>query len=625
MTTPIYYIKNGALSFADKLIFEELELYLYSGDKVCFVGKNGSGKSSLFKVITGEYSLDSGDLYKEPNILISYLKQDSELRLGKTIYDYVLEGLNLEEQKYNAAHIIENLELDPDKQLNQLSGGQLRRATLAKTLTISPDILLLDEPTNHLDIKSIEWLEGFIKSYQGSVVCISHDRRFLSNVTNKIWWLDRGLLRKSNQGFSNFETWQAGVIEMEENTLRKLDRKLAEENLWLSQGVTARRKRNQKRLASLKTLRLQQQEFKSHINNAKARLEIDLAGSDAKSKFVIEAENLTHSFGAKIIVENFNIRVKKGEKIGIIGPNGSGKSTFIKLLLGLLKPDSGKVRFGTNIDITYVDQDRNELNPEDSLIKTLCPTGGDTVFLKDREMHVAGYLKQFLFHPKIIHSKVSTLSGGERNRLLLAKSLIKPGNFMVLDEPTNDLDMETLDLLIEILSDYEGTLLVISHDRDFLDKLVTKTLIFTDDGKIIESVFGYDEFSLRKSSPGGVKLPDLRSSRTKRYAVGLDGRSPGHHLDLLGENNFAQVITIEKPKQNKISFKYLHLQKTLPGEIEKLEKEISGLELQLSDQDLYTKDPNKFNQITSSLKKKSDMLEEKIQLWIEVEEICSNN
>jgi ATP-binding cassette subfamily F protein uup len=608
LSTPIFYIKSGSLSFGSKLIFEDLEFYLHKGDKICLVGRNGCGKSSLLKTITGQYELDIGEIYKAPSVNISYLTQDLPKSSEISVLEYILKNIkleDLEEYKYKSEMILDALELSKDKNMDSLSGGQLRRADLAKALTLSPEILLLDEPTNHLDIKSIEWLEQFIINYSGAIICISHDRKFLSNVTNKIWWLDKSSLRKSDQGFSNFDKWQDQIIEYEENQLRKLDKKLAEENLWRQQGVTARRKRNQKRLASLKALRVKHREFESHIRQSKQKLKLELEENQKKSKFIIEAEDISFAYNGKNIIKDFSIRIKKGEKIGIVGPNGTGKSTLVKLLIGELKPESGKIRFGSSIDLTYFDQYRSSLNPEDSLVKYLCPNGGDTVFLKNREMHVAGYLKQFLFDPKNLHSKISTLSGGEKNRLLLAKSLINPGNFMVLDEPTNDLDMDTLDLLLETLLDYQGTLLVVSHDRDFLDKLATKTLVFNNLDEIVSITGGYEDYInyiSNKKTNNTIQQEKEKKSKTE-----------------------TSISNKESAKKDKISYKFLHLHTSLPKEIDILEKEIEKIEALLSNSDLYSSNPNKFQELSEELQKKNSDLSNKLLKWIEIDEMILNH
>ncbi len=606
MSTPIFYIKNGSLSFGNNILFEDLEFYIHKGDKICLVGRNGCGKSSLLKTITEQYQLDQGVVYKAPSIKIGYLTQELPESANITIIDFILASIdleNLEEMKFKTQIILDALELDQNRKMDSISGGQLRRVGLAKVLASSPDILLLDEPTNHLDIKSIEWLEEYIKNYSGSIICISHDRKFLSNITNKIWWLDRASLRKSNQGFAHFDVWQDQIIEFEENQLRKLDKKLAEENLWRQQGVTARRKRNQKRLASLKALRVKHREFESHIKQSKQKLKLELEENQKKSKFIIEAEDISFSYDGKTIINDFSIRIKKGEKIGIVGPNGTGKSTLIKLLIGEIKPHNGKIRFGASLEVTYFDQYRSSIDLDTTLVKYLCPSGGDTVFLKNKEMHVAGYLKQFLFDPKNIHSKISTLSGGERNRLLLAKSLINPGNFMILDEPTNDLDMDTLDLLLETLLDYEGTLLVVSHDRDFLEKLATKTLVFNHSHEIVSITGGYEDYknyisAKEKSLQTHIKKEESPPKKTEQKS-----------------------ISTLKDSKDKISYKYIHLHEKLPNLISSLEKEISEIENLLSDPELYSSNYEKYKKLTSSLEEKNKELSEKLELWIEIDEM----
>lgn len=596
MSKPIYYIKSGELGFGEKTVLEDISFHLYPRDKISLVGKNGCGKSTLMKVIKNIYELDKGETYIDPKIQIGYLAQDFENENFERIYDLVLDGLKYEEYKHKADIILSGVDIDGNLELKSLSGGQKRRAYLAKALIASPDILLLDEPTNHLDIKSVEWLESYVKSYEGAIITISHDRKFLENTTNKVWWLDRANLRKSDRGFKYFFSWQEEIIKEEERELIKLNKKLAQEKIWLSQGITARRKRNQRRLNALKSLREEQRNFQNHLNKSKEKLKVELENDVKKSRFIIEADNISFYYNESEIFKNFSIRVKKGEKIGLIGPNGSGKSTLIKVLIGELKQSAGKIKIGKNLDISYFDQHREELNPKESLKKTILPGGGDTVFLQDRTIHVASYLKQFLFDPKQLNAKVGTLSGGERNRLLLAKTLINPGNFLILDEPTNDLDMDTLDLLLELLADYEGTLIIVSHDRDFLDKLVTRTLIFTEEKEVQDYIGGYEDY-LKFYKNNSKKEDKIEKKDNKR----------------------------EKQKQNlKISFKHKHLLDTLPKKIEQLENDIKNIEINLSEDNLYTSSPDKFHKLTKELEEKKIELEESINKWIEIEELTSN-
>ena len=596
---PIFYIKEGNLSFADKKILSELELYVSRGDRICLVGRNGCGKSSLMKIIDGEYELDTGELFQDPAIKIGYLKQDMKLLPKGKIYDFVLSSFKDEHDnnKYQADIILKQLEIDGNSELENCSGGQIRRVCLAKALINSPDILLLDEPTNHLDILAIEWLEGYINNYNGAVICISHDRTFQENISNKIWWIDRGVLRKSSKGFKYYDQWREEIIESEEATLRKMNRKLEVEKGWLNAGVTGRRKRNQKRLANLHRLRESYKSHQSHLQSAKARLQIELAEEIQKTKFIIEAENISYNFPGKKLFDNFTFKVKKGEKIGVIGPNGIGKSTFIKILIKDIEPELGKVKHGTNLEITYFDQYRSELNPTHSLKQTLCPTGGDQIFLKDRTMHVAGYLKQFMFDPKILEDKVSTLSGGEANRLLLAKALISPGNFLILDEPTNDLDMDSLEMLLEILADYTGTLIIVSHDRDFLERLVTRTLVFIGE-EIVDLYGGYTDYLTYHKK---------------------DVKVEKHVKKKIIEN-----IPETAPKQQKLSYKYVRLLESLPLEIDQLEKKITELESELFEHDLYMLNNDKFNKLTDNLLKAKEELDQKMIEWLEVEAIKDN-
>ncbi len=591
--TPIFYIKDGNLSFADKIVLSDLELYISSGDRVCLVGKNGCGKSSLMKIIEGEYELDDGELFQDSSAHVGYLKQDMKLLPDCKIYDFILgEFKDPESNKYHADIILKQLEIDGDLELKHCSGGQTRRACLAKALVSKPDILLLDEPTNHLDIQAIEWLEGYIKNYPGAVICISHDRMFQENITNKVWWIDRGILRKSGKGFKYYDQWREEIIAAEESVLRKMNRKLEAEKNWLNMGVTGRRKRNQKRLANLYRLRETLRAHHTNLRQAKARLQIELAEEMKKTKFIIEAEHISYNFPGKKLFDNFTFKVKKGEKIGVIGPNGAGKSTLIRLLTKELEPLAGKVKHGTNIDITYFDQHRSDLNPQYSLKQTLCPGGGDQVFLKDRTMHVAGYLKNFMFDPKTLDNKVATLSGGEANRLLLAKSLINPGNFFILDEPTNDLDMDSLDMLLEILADYTGTLIIVSHDRDFLENLVTRTLVFTE-SEIIDLYGGYEDY---------LKYYRLGQKEVKSTKIKSIAPAP-----------------VKTGSLQKMSYKYVRLLEILPGEIEMLEEQIAIMENQLAEPDLYNSDNKKFEYLSHQLQQSKSELEIKLEQWLEVE------
>lgn len=597
MSAPIYYIKGGSLSFASKLVFEDVELYLYRGDKICLIGKNGSGKSTLMKVISGDYSLDKGELYQDLRANLGYLRQDYKIDPLFTVYNFVLSEDLDQEFRYKADIILDKLQINGDLLMSELSGGQVRRACLAKSLIYSPEILLLDEPTNHLDIATIEWLEEYIKSYQGSVICISHDRMFLNNVTNKIWWIDRGVLRKTDQGFKAFEVWQEQIISYEESTLRKLEKKLIEENTWRSQGVTGRRKRNQKRLSDLISLRetLRSQRSSVALRNTKMD-SVDL-GDVKQTRFIIEANDVAFAYApGKDIISNFNFTVKRGERIGLIGPNGVGKSTLIKLLVQELEPTNGRIKYGAALDITYFDQHRSALNPNHTIKQTLCPNGGDHVMLSGNLVHIATYLRNFMFDPRLLDSKVSILSGGEASRLMLAKVLINPGNLLILDEPTNDLDMDSIDILLEILSEYAGTLLVVSHDRDFLDRLVTRSLVFSQDDGIEDIVGGYSDYLLYRARNTKVKVipqPQVKPQKAKPVQ--------------------------RNSSIKKLSYKDQRLLDEIPKEIASLEEKVKNVEKMLSNEGLYSDDPEKFLKYAKELESLRQKIEMLTNQWLAIE------
>ena len=468
---PIYALKSVSLSFGTNQLFSDVNLYINRGDKISLIGRNGSGKSTLLKVISGVQEPDSGEIFIQPGIKIAYMPQEPDFSGFTTLRDVILSGLSDKTQNYKADKLIQLFNINADISPLTASGGEKRKAALAKTLIGDPDILLLDEPTNHLDITTIEILENVIKNFLGAVVVISHDRMFLSNISQTTFWLDRGILRRNNKGFKFFEEWQDQVIEQEIIEQKNLNKKLEEETEWLHKGVTARRRRNQGRLRRLQQLRLERKEQIKQIGN----INLNVEEGDYRSKLVIEAKNISKSFGEHLIVKDFSTRIIKGNKIGIAGPNGAGKTTLIKLLTKRLEPDSGFVRIGKNLQEAYFDQNRLSLDPKKTLWQTLCDKG-DHILVHGQYRHVIAYLKDFLFRPDQAHCPVSALSGGEKNRLMLAVALAQPSNFLVLDEPTNDLDMDTLDLLQEVLSDYEGTMLIVSHDRDFLDRVVTSVI-----------------------------------------------------------------------------------------------------------------------------------------------------
>lgn len=588
---PIYTIRGAKLSFGLNPLFTDVDLYINRGDKICLVGRNGCGKSTLLKVIAREIEPDEADFFIQPGVRIGYMPQEPDFTGFKTLREVVEAGLSKEEknQTYRADRLIEYFAINENQNPEQSSGGERRKAALARSLIGEPDILLLDEPTNHLDITTIEKLEDLIKKFSGAVIVISHDRMFLDHISQTTFWLDRGVLRRNNKGFGAFEEWEDQVIEQEIIEQKALNKKIAEETEWLHKGVTARRRRNMGRLRRLQQLR---QERREQIKmTGSVNLEAETA--ELRSKMVIEAKHISKSFGDREIVKDFSIRVIKGNKIGIVGPNGSGKTTLIKLLTKRLEPDSGFVRIGKNLEEAYFDQNRITLDPKKTLWKTLC-NEGDHIWVRGHFRHVVAYLKDFLFKPDQAQCPVSTLSGGEKNRLMLALALAKQSNFLVLDEPTNDLDMDTLDLLQEVLDDYEGTILIVSHDRDFMDKVATSLIYMRGDGTVYEHVGSYSE--LLEKLKGIPLKTDNRKQNTKE-----------------------EPKIREKNKTLKLSYKEQYMLENLPKEIEKLGEENKAIEVALGNANLYTDDPQKFDELTSKLAANKENLKKMENQWLEVQ------
>ena len=588
---PIYTIRGAKLSFGLNPLFTNVDLYINKGDKICLVGRNGCGKSTLLKVIAQEIEPDDAEFFIQPGVRIGYMPQEPDFSGFKTLREVVEAGLpkNEQNQTYRADKLIEYFAINENQNPEQSSGGERRKAALARALINEPDILLLDEPTNHLDITTIEKLEDLIKKFSGAVIVISHDRMFLDHISQTTFWLDRGTLRRNNKGFGAFEEWEDQVIEQEIIEQKALNKKIAEETEWLHKGVTARRRRNMGRLRRLQQLR---QERREQIKmTGSVNLEVETA--DLRSKLVIEAKHISKSFGDREIIKDFSIKVIKGNKIGIVGPNGSGKTTLIKLLTKRLEPDSGFVRIGKNLEEAYFDQNRITLDPKKTLWKTLC-NEGDHIWVRGHFRHVVAYLKDFLFKPDQAQCPVSTLSGGEKNRLMLAVALAKQSNFLVLDEPTNDLDMDTLDLLQEVLDDYEGTILIVSHDRDFMDKVATSLIYMRGDGTVYEHVGSYSELL--------EKLKGLPPKTNNKKTV-----------------NKEEPKVREKNKTQKLSYKEQYMLENLPKEIEKLAAENKAIEVALGNANLYTDDPQKFDELTTKLADNKEKLEEMENQWLEVQ------
>lgn len=591
---PILTIKGARLSFGTNELFTNVELYINRGDKISLVGRNGCGKSTLLKVIARDIEPDAGEIFVQPGVKVSYMPQDPDFSGYATLREVVLSGLPEHErgQEYRADILIEQFDIRAAQSPEQSSGGERKKAALAKALINEPDILLLDEPTNHLDMPTIEKLEKIIADFRGAVILISHDRMFLSNTSRTTFWLDRGILRRNNKGFRYFEEWQEQVIDQEIIEQKYLNKKIEEETEWLHKGVTARRKRNQGRLRRLQQLRQERREQIRQIGSVKLEVE----EGELRSKMVIEAKHVCKTFGDREIVKDFSTRIIKGNKIGIVGPNGAGKTTLIKLLTKRLEPDSGHVRIGKNLEEAYFDQNRLTLDPKKTLWKTLC-NEGDHIFVRGSYRHVVAYLKDFLFRPDQAQCPVSALSGGEKNRLMLAVALAQPSNFLVLDEPTNDLDMDTLDLLQEVLDEYEGTILLVSHDRDFIDRVVTSVIYMPGDGSVSEHAGSYSDLLEKLKS----KIPAKKEN--KKEALPKKEETPKS----------------ETKKTGRLSYNQQRLLEILPDKISELEKQIGDTEAALSDSSLYTENPEKFDALTKQLEELKAELEKSENQWLEIE------
>jgi ATP-binding cassette subfamily F protein uup len=495
--SPILSLRNITISFAKKIIFENLNLNLFSNDRVCLIGKNGVGKSTLMNCIANLIDLDFGERWIAPNIILGHLTQSEKIRENISIFDFIKQGIKLDDHKEYLIDIIcDKLKLDKNQNTSNLSGGQKRRANLAKSLILEPDILLLDEPTNHLDLEIIEWLENYLLNFKGSLVIISHDRKFLEKVSNKVFWIRAGNFKINNQGYKNFDEWSQNIIDHESRELENLQKKVELESGWLQTGVTARRKRNIGRLHHLNELKnklaIQQKLVRQNQNNIKI---ITQKIDEDAPQVIMSFNNVSFALNEKILIKDFNYKILRGERIGIIGNNGIGKSSLLRLMTKQLSPTQGTVKMAKDIDFSYFDQSRSAIKKDSTIQEILCESGGDFVKLSNgKTKHICGYLKDFLFDPKETQTLAGTLSGGQQNRLLLAKTLASPGNFMILDEPTNDLDMDSLDILEKYLEEYQGTLVVVSHDRDFLDNIATTILGFEGDGIINYNIGGFSDY-----------------------------------------------------------------------------------------------------------------------------------
>jgi ABC transport system ATP-binding/permease protein len=593
MAPPLIQLKDIALTFGGAPLLDGVELSVSPSERVCLIGRNGSGKSTLLRIAAGLVEPDRGSRFVQPGATIRYLPQEPDFAGHAMTLSYVEAGLGPGDDRYVARYLLDQLGLRGDEEPAQLSGGEARRAALARALAPSPDILLLDEPTNHLDLLTIEWLEAELDSRRSAMVLISHDRRFLAHLSRSTAWLDRGTIRQIDRGFGAFEAWRDEVLAEEEREQHKLDRKIVEEEHWLRYGVSARRKRNVKRLGNLRALRESRRTYRGAAGNAT----LTAAEADKSGKLVIEAKRISKSYGDRKIVENFSIRVLRGDRVGVIGPNGAGKTTLVNLLTGAIAPDAGSLRLGVNIEMTTLDQNRESLDPKATLAEALTGGRGDHVMVGGRPRHVVGYMKDFLFAQEQRGTPLEVLSGGERGRLMLARALAKPSNLLVLDEPTNDLDLETLDVLEEMLGDYEGTVILISHDRDFLDRIVTSVIAPDGHGKWIEYAGGYSDMLAQRGS-------DLKREAAKAPVI---------------EQKQAKPAAPSPMPKRRLSFNEKHALETLPKRIAVLQADIAGRQRLLDDPDLYRKDRKTFEEVSSAIARAQEELAAAEDRWLELE------
>ncbi|MBE1236517.1 ATP-binding cassette domain-containing protein [Phaeovibrio sulfidiphilus] len=574
---PLLSLRGITLGYGARPLFRGLDLDVEPDARLALVGRNGSGKSTLLKILAGDLEPDSGTVFRKPGTTVATVTQEPDLSGFGSLRDAVASGLPESEgtEVHRADRLLEGLGLDPDRSPVGLSGGEARRVAIARALVAEPEVLLLDEPTNHLDIPAILWLEERLRAFRGSLVLISHDRAFLSRLSRATLWLDRGTVRRLDRGFDAFEAWRDETFENEATAAHKLDRLIKEEARWAVEGISARRKRNQGRLARLRELRTERASAVARPGQVRLQAE---TGSQS-GKMVVEAEALEKGYGGRTLVRSFTTRILRGDKVALVGPNGAGKTTLLKMLVGELEPDAGTIRFGTKLSLTFLDQGRSSLDPDKTLKDTLCDAGGDMVDVLGTPRHVHSYLRDFLFDDSRANSPVGSLSGGEKNRLLLARALARPSNVLVLDEPTNDLDMETLDLLEEMLSTYSGTLLLVSHDRDFIDRVATSTILLDGRGGVIEYAGGYTDAIAQAGGPPWETGTPERSGDTRPSAERPAARA-------------AERPAPKPSKPSKLSYREKRRLEELPGEMAALQEELQALEAALSDASLYSRDPD---------------------------------
>ncbi|RAK57937.1 ABC-F family ATP-binding cassette domain-containing protein [Phenylobacterium deserti] len=590
MRAPLLALKDVRLADGPLMLFDGVDLGLEPRVRACLVGRNGAGKSTLLKVVAGQVQADSGERTVTPGTRIAFVPQEPEIS-GPTLRDYASAG-GAEPHEADAA--LQTFGLDPAKSSQGLSGGEIRRAALARAFAEDADILLLDEPTNHLDIMAIETLEAQIAASRAAALIVSHDRAFLERVTKRCFWLEHRQVRRLDEGFAAFEDWAEKIEQQEAEEARRLDVQIKKEMHWLARGVTARRARNEGRRRKLMDMRQQRTE---RLKDSRGELNMGIASSGTSGQRVVDAKGVSKAFGERVILKNFSTRILRGDRVAIVGPNGAGKSTLVKLLLGEIPADEGEVKLGTNLEIAYIDQARAALSPEMTLKDVLTPLGGDQVLVRGQPKHVNAYAKDFLFRDSQLRQPVRSLSGGERNRLLLARALAQPANILVLDEPTNDLDMDTLDLLEDLLADFEGTLILVSHDRDFIDRLATSTIGLDGSGKVVETPGGWQDFI--GQNPG--------------FFGGASAKAPEKPAA-------APAPRLEAAKPSKLSYKDQRRLAELETLVAELPGKITALETGLNDPNLYSRDPAGFDRLSRALDAARAQLSAAEEEWLELEE-----
>ena len=599
MSAPLIQLSEVSLGFGKHDIFKNIDLVLNKGERTCLVGRNGSGKSTLLKLIAGKIVPDAGHVAVQKGIQISLMEQDPDLSSFSTLGDFAASKLSSNEM-YKIEAISNGLKLNLRQEVKFASGGEIRRAALAKIIAETPDLMLLDEPTNHLDIESIQWLEDLLRNLKCGIVIISHDRAFLRAVSKTTLWLDRGILRRNEKNFADFEDWRDKTWAEEDARNHKLKRRIKEESVWAVEGISARRKRNQGRLKALKELKLENDLQIKRQETAK----MSFQSGEISGRKVLEAKSISKKIDGKPICGKFSVTISRGERIALVGANGVGKTTLLNILFRDLSPDEGSIKRGTNLSIANFEQDKGSLNMDASLQENLAgdpeialPGRADQILVKGIPRHVAGYLKEFLFDPSALRAPVRSLSGGEKSRLILAKLMAKKSNLLLLDEPTNDLDIETLDLLQEILCEYDGTIILISHDRDFVEQVATRVLFFEGNGKIIDFTGGYRSYLNNRSVDKSRKNTDRKSAKSKTM------------MDLHA-----------KKKNVNLSFTDHHRLREIPREVERLELEIKKLEDFLSIDDLYLSDQKKFDKASTALAERKLKLDEIMEEWLLLED-----